>query len=185
MSNKLSNKTSLGISQAAVFLGVSKDTLRRWEKIGKIQSIRTPGGHRRYSKVTLISIKNKVYKSPTKGLLSIGEASKSFGISKDTLRRWEKIGKIQSIRTPGGHRRYSKKPILSAPIKKEQHSPHTTEVIQVHKPQPFTDEFPNLYDQLPSAQKKIIKAGSFMTLVMLLLFVFTRFGPLRKDHVSQ
>ena len=36
------------ISRAAKELGVSIDTLRRWEAAGKIEVERTPGGHRRY-----------------------------------------------------------------------------------------------------------------------------------------
>jgi len=39
--------------------------------------------------------------------LSIGEAAKFLGVSRDTLRRWEKRGKIKSYRTPGGRRRYT------------------------------------------------------------------------------
>lgn len=40
-------------------------------------------------------------------LLTLEEAIKLIKVSKSTLRRWEKEGKIKSIRTPGGHRRYS------------------------------------------------------------------------------
>ena len=36
----------------------------------------------------------------------ISKASKELGVSIDTLRRWEKEGRITSERTPGGHRRY-------------------------------------------------------------------------------
>lgn len=38
----------VGIGRAATELGVSRDTLRRWEASGKIQVERTPAGHRRY-----------------------------------------------------------------------------------------------------------------------------------------
>lgn len=38
----------VGIGQAAKELGVSRETLRRWEAAGKIQVERTPKGHRRY-----------------------------------------------------------------------------------------------------------------------------------------
>ncbi len=38
----------VSIGKAAVFFGVSRDTLRRWESVGKIKSERTPKGHRRY-----------------------------------------------------------------------------------------------------------------------------------------
>ena len=44
------------ISQAAQELGVSVDTLRRWEAAGKIQAERTPGGHRRYDLAKLRGI---------------------------------------------------------------------------------------------------------------------------------
>ncbi len=47
------------ISQAAKYLGVSSDTLRRWEKAGKISAPkRTAGGARRYSKELLDQILN-------------------------------------------------------------------------------------------------------------------------------
>lgn len=38
--------------------------------------------------------------------VSIGQAAKELGVSISTLRRWEAEGKIQSERTPKGHRRY-------------------------------------------------------------------------------
>ncbi|MDD5416249.1 MAG: MerR family DNA-binding transcriptional regulator [Candidatus Daviesbacteria bacterium] len=44
--------------------------------------------------------------STTKPLLKIGQAAKLLGVSIDTLRRWEKAGKITAIRTPGGTRLY-------------------------------------------------------------------------------
>ena len=44
------------ISQAAQELGVSVDTLRRWEAAGKIEAERTPGGHRRYDLAQLRGI---------------------------------------------------------------------------------------------------------------------------------
>lgn len=39
-------------------------------------------------------------------LISIGELAELKAVSVDTIRRWEKEGKIQSVRTNGGHRRY-------------------------------------------------------------------------------
>jgi len=49
----------LSIREAAEFLGVAVSTLRRWEKEGKLESERTKGGHRRYSKEKLIAFKDK------------------------------------------------------------------------------------------------------------------------------
>lgn len=38
--------------------------------------------------------------------LSAGQAAAALGISIDTLRRWEKAGKIAAFRTAGGQRRF-------------------------------------------------------------------------------
>ena len=54
-----------------------------------------------------------------KKLLAIGEASRYLGISRDTLRRWEKKGKIFSLRSPTNRRYYSPKQLdklISKPL---------------------------------------------------------------------
>ncbi len=40
-------------------------------------------------------------------LLTIGEASEYLNVSIDTLRRWEKKGKLNALRSPGGHRYFA------------------------------------------------------------------------------
>ena len=45
----------ISIGKLAKELGVSKDTLRRWEAAGKISSERTPKGHRRYDLHRILS----------------------------------------------------------------------------------------------------------------------------------
>ena len=44
----------------------------------------------------------------------IGRAAKELGVSRDTLRRWEKSGKIKVERTIKGHRRYNLALLLGA-----------------------------------------------------------------------
>jgi predicted site-specific integrase-resolvase len=44
---------------------------------------------------------------------SIGIAAKQLGVSQDTLRRWEKVGKIVVERTARGHRRYDLSKLLN------------------------------------------------------------------------
>ncbi|MBI4039186.1 MerR family DNA-binding transcriptional regulator, partial [Candidatus Daviesbacteria bacterium] len=68
----------------------------------------------------------------TKALLKIGQASKILGVSIDTLRRWEKVGKIKAKRTAGGTRLYSLpelKKISSKSIKIDQNIPISTEEL--------------------------------------------------------
>jgi len=43
----------ISISEAASILGVSIDTLRRWDRSGKLKSLKLAGGHRRYYKSQL------------------------------------------------------------------------------------------------------------------------------------
>ena len=39
-------------------------------------------------------------------LLSVGQAAAVAGVHVDTIKRWEKAGRIAALRTPVGHRRY-------------------------------------------------------------------------------
>ena len=41
-------------------------------------------------------------------VLTPGAAAAQLGISIETLRRWEKAGKITAFRTPGGQRRFDR-----------------------------------------------------------------------------
>jgi excisionase family DNA binding protein len=46
------------------------------------------------------------YDGDMDNLVSIGKAAKILGVSEITLRRWDAEGKLPSIKTEGGHRRY-------------------------------------------------------------------------------
>lgn len=39
-------------------------------------------------------------------LLSIGDVARALGVTVATVRRWDAAGRIESIRTPGGQRRF-------------------------------------------------------------------------------
>jgi len=49
----------LTISEVSERLGITIDSLRKWERKGVLKPIRTPGGHRRYSEEDLVSITGK------------------------------------------------------------------------------------------------------------------------------
>lgn len=42
----------------------------------------------------------------SKKMVSIGKAADMLGVCLDTLREWDKEGKIVPVKTPGNHRRY-------------------------------------------------------------------------------
>lgn len=50
---------ALNIREAAELLGIHTVTIRRWEDQGKITSLRTPGGHRRYLPSELMRLRGE------------------------------------------------------------------------------------------------------------------------------
>ena len=78
----------IGIGKAAKLLGVSIDTLRRWEKNKKIVSYKTKGGHRRYNinKLTGFGKRKNVDKK-----LTLGYARVSSHDQKKDLERQIKL----------------------------------------------------------------------------------------------
>ncbi len=70
----------ISISEAAQLLGVSIRTLYRWEEKGKIQPLRTEGGHRRYEVADLLGVKNDAS-------LTVGYARVSSHEQKEDLKR--------------------------------------------------------------------------------------------------
>ena len=51
--------------------------------------------------------------NPEEEWLSIGDAAELLGISRDTLRRWEKKGKVPVYRSPTDRRYYKKNELIS------------------------------------------------------------------------
>ena len=58
---------------------------------------------------------------------SIGEAAKFLSVSIDTLRRWEKAGKIRTLRSPGGHRYFIKSDLEGAFGQRYSRATHSQE----------------------------------------------------------
>ena len=77
------------IQEAAKVLGVSKQTLRRWEREGKALPVkRTSGGQRRYD---IAKLQPAAYPSGHKMLLTIGYARVSCHDQKDDLERQKQL----------------------------------------------------------------------------------------------
>ena len=105
MTDSLPNQKKLVlISEAAKILGVSIDTVRRWDKSGVLHSER-PDGKNRYFSL------DELEKHKTSQPLSISQAAKNLGISPVTLRRLEDKGLIKPERNTAGERVYDKESI--------------------------------------------------------------------------
>lgn len=49
--------------------------------------------------------------------VGIGEAARILGVSIETVRRWERAGKLKVERTPNGHRRYDVSKLTGRPVR--------------------------------------------------------------------
>lgn len=74
----------MNIKEASEFLGVAQETLRRWERSGKLKTFRTEGGHRRYDKNDLLKIRS--LQAPEERL-TIGYCRVSSSDQKEDLKR--------------------------------------------------------------------------------------------------
>src|SRR5665213_1708744 len=79
--------SSISIGQASKYLGVSIDTLRRWEKAGKLQAQRLDGKNRYFLFSDLERFKQQQPYSTV-------QVATMLGLSESTVRRLEHEGKL-------------------------------------------------------------------------------------------
>ncbi len=125
MLKKGPNSHLVKISEASGILGVHKDTLRRWEKSGKLKTQRSKKGTRLFDLSELEKFKSQIqaklileqtaFRKPQH--VKIAQAAGLLGIHKDTLRRWEKAGKLGSERSVYGARLYDLNQLQKIEIK--------------------------------------------------------------------
>ncbi len=60
--------------------------------------------------------------------LTIGESAQLIGVSVDTLKRWKKAGRIASLRTPTGPRRFRRSDV-EALLSSGQHTGRTASCV--------------------------------------------------------
>ncbi|KKW26499.1 MAG: resolvase [candidate division Kazan bacterium GW2011_GWB1_52_7] len=125
-------KKTLPVSDAARYLGVSPETLRRWDQKGILKPFRTKGGQRRYSLSILKSFQSGERKPPK---LSISQAARELGVHPETLRRWERAGELSAERTSGGQRRYTSSQIAKLEAAPQPALPPQEEKTPVSIPQ--------------------------------------------------
>jgi len=94
----------VSIGRAAEVLGVSINTIRRWDDDGKIKSYRSAGGHRQFSFSELQAFKAS---QP----LSTTDVAASLNISPSTVRRLEQQGELVPTHDSNGRRQYTRQSI--------------------------------------------------------------------------
>jgi excisionase family DNA binding protein len=93
----------ISISEAANMLGVSVDTLRRWDKSGKFISIQTKGGHRRYYKFQIELFLNDLYKIAKGWVLNEVKLDSEYYCSNSAIfqarlmRMQEQLGRVEKL----------------------------------------------------------------------------------------
>ena len=180
---KLSNSQSqvLTVSQAAKFLKVSIDTLRRWDRSGKLTTRRSPGGNRRYSKEDLRNFK-KTGSSSNDTLLTVKEAAEKLQVSPLTIRRWDNEGKIKVTRDESNYRRISMSEIKR--ILGQEQGQQTEQVEKVEKVEKINRE-----EITPLINRQIVKfslyAFTAITLVIFVVGLQLTSTPWGKEFLSQ
>ena len=90
------SRKMVSIREAAEFLGVAAQTLRRWEREGKlIPDERTPGGRRRYD---LARLRPEQFHAPESALRTIAYARVSSHDQKDELERQKQVLELYCAR---------------------------------------------------------------------------------------
>ncbi len=87
----------VGIGRAAAELGISCDTLRRWEAAGKIEVERSPSGHRRYD---LAQLRGQAVSKSASSRLTLTYARISNPSQKKDLKK--QVGILESFCTDQG-----------------------------------------------------------------------------------
>lgn len=94
-------------AEAARALGVGVSSIKRWTDSGQLPSVRTPGGHRRYTVSALLAFA-KSHNLPTSGLPSSESPAPRIGLARrmtleQALLRGDMAAVDHMIRPPQGH----------------------------------------------------------------------------------
>ena len=96
----------LTAAEVAKIFRVDPKSVTRWAVNGKIVSIRTPGGHRRFRETVIRVLTQTPESAELAPLLTSAEVATMFHVDAKTVTHWAITEKIASIRTPGGHPRF-------------------------------------------------------------------------------
>ncbi len=128
--NLPSSRHYYSIGEAAQKLGVAIDTVRRWEKSGRLHADRTAGGMRLFSieeieRLLPLTKQQAAY-------LTVSQAATYLDVSPGTLRRWDKQDRLKPLRTMANERVYTPEQ-----LKQFMQKIPTTKVVDGNNPVDF------------------------------------------------
>lgn len=88
--------------------GVQRKTLRRWAETGLIWSLTTAGGHCRYDRAEMASLRELMDGMTTNDVAAV------FHVDPKTVSRWAAGGQLTAKRTPGGGFRFRREDVAQA-----------------------------------------------------------------------
>lgn len=168
MQNYLREKEILSIGEASEYLGISIDTLRRWEKRDRITAHRSPGGHRYFKRAELDSLFGLKY-TRDEDLLFSGSTinpSRETVSAVDPIKTEEIVVDEKPI--PEEHYHYPTPPVDSPPSPvvtdysyfsiPEVVIPKTENVIEVNETSQESMSVPAMPNTLPNVEAPISEA---------------------------
>jgi excisionase family DNA binding protein len=157
MTRTLSNgQKYVSVSEASLLLGVSIDTLRRWDKAGKLASYRLNGKDRYF-------LKDELHHFQQERPLSISEAARILHVSDETLRRMDRKGILVAKRDSNGERIYSKTALQTF-----LHSRKRKKTLSIEKPSKTIPT--GLRKLFPQMQRAAFLRSRFCFIVVLFVF---------------
>jgi excisionase family DNA binding protein len=186
------DKNLLSVKKASSLLEVSPDTLRRLDNKGTVVPTRGANGERLYSGSDISLLKQVLRKPLSEKSYGIQETANILRVSPQTIRRWEREGKISTTRTPGGQRLFTLKDIqalqnlpkkvqvfpppqppqthVTPPTPKAHVSEAVSPILPFPIPQSVSTE-PEIPAQVVFAKKEHKNFSPYIVLVLLLLLL--------------
>lgn len=136
------------VGEASSLLGVSIDTIRRWEKSGKLKAKRLDGKNRFFALDELHEFKST---RP----LSTADVAKLLKISPSSVRRLEAVNHLHAVRDEKGKRLYSRESVENAILKTSMGMGQKTYQVALDKtpPSPTIETNPNSFIQTLSGKQ--------------------------------
>ncbi len=168
-------KKYCSIGEAADFLEVSIDTLRRWEAKGKLKALRLNGKDRYFSFKELEKVKKEQELRQGAEVRSLKKKSPVVPVPKITFADifqappvLETVSPQVEISRPA--------PVLSSQTIVPRVENVFPEVVPASLPE-IKQELPKLYDLLHAEQKAVLKKGAWSATIIVLLLLFLKFSP--------